>query len=138
MIPLKINNFNHMKTYKPDNYNSVSPYLIVDNAQQLVELLTIIFDAQTLRRFEREDGKIAHLELRLDDTVIMLCDSTDYYKANTTMLHVYVPDVFRTFDKAIENGCELIEKPVKQQGEPDIRGSFFDIAGNYWSVSTQD
>ena len=126
-----------MKTYKPNNYNSLSPYLIVDNAQKLVDLLTVIFDAKTLRRFENENGKIAHIELQLDDTVLMISDSTESYVANKTMLHIYVPDVFTTFDKAIENGCEIIEKPINKQDDPDTRGSFYDFAGNYWAVSTQ-
>lgn len=126
-----------MTTYKPDNYNSLSPYLIVDNAQKLVDLLTVISEAKTLRRFDQENGKIAHIELQLDDTVIMISDSTENYGANKTMLHMYVPDVFKTFDKAIENGCEIIEKPINKQGDPDTRGSFYDFAGNYWSVSTQ-
>ncbi|NJK97220.1 MAG: VOC family protein [Bacteroidales bacterium] len=126
-----------MKQYKPENYNSLSPYLIVDNAQILVDLFTAIFDAKTIRRFDHENGKIAHIELQLDDTIIMISDSTESYKANKTMLHIYVPDVFKTFDKAIENGCEIIEKPINKQGDPDTRGSFYDFAGNYWSVSTQ-
>lgn len=29
------------------------------------------------------------------------------------MLHIYVPDVFKTFDRAIENGCDIIEKSMK-------------------------
>lgn len=126
-----------MKTYKPENYNSLSPYLVIDNAQKLVDLLTIIFDAKTLRRFDHENGKIAHIELKLDDTVVMISDSTEIYTANKTMLHIYVPDVFKTFEKAIENGCILIEKPINKPGDPDTRGSFYDFAGNYWSVSTQ-
>ncbi|MGB5264504.1 MAG: VOC family protein, partial [Lutimonas sp.] len=112
-----------MKPYKPENYNSLSPYLIVDNAQKLVDLLTIVFAAKILRRFDRENGKIAHVELQLDDSLIMISDSTDTFKANKTMLHIYVPDVFETFEKAIENGCEIIEKPINKEGDPDTKGS---------------
>ena len=92
--------------------------------KKLVDLLTTIFDAKTLRRFEHENGKIAHIELRLDDTILMISDSTESYEANKTMLHIYVPDVFLTFDKAIDNGCEIIEKPINKQGDPDTRGGF--------------
>lgn len=126
-----------MGIYKPSNYNSLSPYLMVDNAQKLVDLLTLIFDAKTLRRFDHENGKIAHIELLLDDTVIMLSDSTENYPSNTTMLHIYVPDVFKTFKLALENGCEVIEEPINKEGDPDTRGAFRDFAGNYWAVSTQ-
>lgn len=46
-----------MATYKPENYTSLSPYLIVDDAQRLVNLLIAVFDATVLRRFDRDDGK---------------------------------------------------------------------------------
>jgi PhnB protein len=126
-----------MATYKPDNYNSLSPYLIVDNAQKLVDLLKVIFSATELRRFDHDNGTIAHIELKLDDTIIMISNSTDNYPANTTMLHIYVPDVFKTFKLAVDNGCKIIEQPTKKQDDPDIRGAFMDFAGNYWAVSTQ-
>jgi PhnB protein len=47
-----------MKQYKPENYNSLSPYLIVDNAQKLVDLLNVIFDAKILRRFDHKTEKL--------------------------------------------------------------------------------
>ena len=126
-----------MTTYKPDNYNSLSPYLIVDNAQKLVDLLKVIFDAVELRKFDHDNGTIAHIELKLDDTIIMISNSTNNYPANTTMLHIYVPDVFKTFNLAVANGCKIIEQPINKQDDPDTRGAFMDFAGNYWAVSTQ-
>jgi PhnB protein len=93
-----------MTEYKPEIYNSLSPYLIVENASKLIDFLTVLFEAKILRRFDHDNGKIAHVELKLDDTVIMVSDSTESYVANKSMLHIYVPDVSKTFDKVIENG----------------------------------
>lgn len=126
-----------MATYKPGNYNSLSPYLIADNAVELVNQLVAVFNATVLRRYDRPDGSIMHIELQLDDSVIMLSNSTAEYAANKTMLHFYVPDVLATYRRAIENGCTAISEPVNQPGDPDTRGSFYDTAGNHWSVSTQ-
>jgi uncharacterized glyoxalase superfamily protein PhnB len=97
--------------YKPLNYTSLSPYLIVEDAEELVSLLKLLFDATELRRFDRNDGTIAHIELKLDDSVIMISSSTQDYPPNKTMLHFYVPDVQKTFDLAINSGCEVIENP---------------------------
>ena len=124
-------------TYKPKDYNSLSPYLVVDGAQKMVDLLKTIFEAKELRRFDNENGTITHIELKLDDSIIMIADSTENYPANNTMLHFYVPDVFKTFQVAVANGCEVIETPVNKEGDPDTRGGFKDFAGNYWYVSTQ-
>ena len=123
--------------YKPENYNSLSLYLIVDDAKKLVDLLKTIFNASELRKFNNEDGTIAHIELKLDDSILMISNSTNTYPANKTVLHMYVPDVFKTFTLAIKYGCEIIEKPVNKKGDPDIRGSFYDFAGNYWAIGTQ-
>jgi PhnB protein len=109
----------------------------VDNAQKLVDFLKRVFGATELRRFDNEKGTIAHIELKLDDSVIMISDSTEDYPAHKTMLHFYVPDVFKTFNEAIKNGGIEIEKPINKPGDPDTRGSFYDFAGNHWSVSTQ-
>lgn len=123
--------------YKPQNYNSLSPYFIVSDARKFLNLMESIFDVQALRRFEREDGSIMHVELRIDDSVIMLSEATSEYPANKFLIHVYVPDVQKVFKRAIEAGCEVVEEPVNKEGDPDLRGSFRDFAGNEWAVSTQ-
>lgn len=123
--------------YKPKGYNSLSPYLIVDDAEKLVTLLIKIFNATVLRKFDHENGTIAHIELQLDDSILMISNSTINYQANKTMLHFYVPNVHETFNLAIENGCESIEEPINKEGDQDTRGAFYDFAGNFWSVSTQ-
>lgn len=126
-------------SYKPEGYNSLSPYLVVDNASELIESYIRIFNAEPLRRYEGENGKIVHAEVRIEDSVLMLSDSTEKYPAVKYFLHLYVSDVHKSYKQAIDNGCTPIEAPVnKGGGDPDTRGSFYDAAGNYWSVSTQN
>jgi PhnB protein len=123
--------------YKPKGYSSLSPYLIVEDAARLAGLLQTIFHAQGTRKFLREDGKIMHLELLIDDSVLMLADATASYPPQRSTLHVYVPDSDQVYAKAIAAGCRAIEAPKQQDGDPDKRGTFEDFAGNLWSVSTQ-
>lgn len=125
------------KTFKPSGYNSVSPYFIVNGAQRLIDLLKNIFNATELRRYDMPDGTIMHAEIQIDDSVIMLGDSSDKYPPVQIVIHVYVPDVDKTFEKAIEAGCEILEKPKQQENDPDRRGTFKDFAGNIWSIGTQ-
>jgi PhnB protein len=123
--------------FKPNGYNSLSPYLIVDDCRKMVQLLTGIFDASVLRKYEHSDGSIMHMELKIDDSVIMLADSSKEYPANQFLIHVYVPDVKATFEKAISLGCETVQVPENKEGDPDLRGTFKDFQGNMWAVSTQ-
>ena len=124
-------------SFKPPGYNSVSPYLIVDGAQKMIDLLKGIFQARELRRYDGPNGTIMHVEVCIDDSIIMISDATADYPANEFLLHVYVPDVHATFNKAIELGCEVVERPVNKEGDPDTRGSFKDFSGNIWAVGTQ-
>jgi uncharacterized glyoxalase superfamily protein PhnB len=123
--------------YKPQGYNSVSPYLIVEGAQKLIDLLKEIFNARELRRYDNADGTIMHVELQLDDTVLMLADASSAFPANQFLLHVYVADVMSTFRKAIALGCRVDQEPQQKEGDPDLRGSFLDFAGNVWAIATQ-
>ena len=125
------------KQFKPSGYNSVSPYFIVNDAQKFIDLMKNIFGAKELRRYDRPDGTIMHAEIQIDDSVIMLGDSSDKFPPRSVVIHVYVPDVDKTFEKAIAAGCEIVEKPKQQANDPDRRATFKDFAGNMWSVGTQ-
>jgi len=63
--------------YKPENYSTVSPYLIVDGASETIEFLVNVFGAVELRRFPDAAGKLLHSEVRIDDTVVMIADAGD-------------------------------------------------------------
>jgi|SRR5690606_11377758 len=125
------------ENFKPAGYSSVSPYFVIDGAEKFIHLMREIFNATELRKYKRPDGKIAHAELQIDDSVIMFCDSTERFPPLPIMIHVYLPNVDETFSKAVNAGCEVIEEPKVNEGDPDKRGSFKDFGGNMWSISTQ-
>ncbi len=125
------------KQFKPTNYNSVSPYFIVNGAQKLIDMLRQVFNATEKRRYDGPDGTIMHVEVQVDDSIIMIGDSSEQYPPNQLLIHVYVPNVDDTFRTAINYGCESVEEPKQREGDPDRRGSFKDFAGNIWSIGTQ-
>lgn len=124
-------------SWKPNGYNSASPYLIVSGAQRLVDFLIQTFDATELRMFRMPDGTIMHGEVQLDDTVIMFGDAGGDYPAVPQHIHVYVPDVDATFQRAVDAGGEIVQKPSQREGDPDRRGGVKDPGGNTWWISTQ-
>ncbi len=125
------------KPFKPTGYNSVSPYFIVNGAQKLIDLLKVVFNANVTRRYDRPDGTIMHAEVQIDDSILMLGDSSDQFPPVALVMHVYVPDVDNIFEKAVKAGCEILERPKEREGDPDRRATFKDFAGNMWSVGTQ-
>lgn len=123
--------------WKPAGHTSVSPYLLVNGAQRLIDFLAAVFDAQPVRRFGAPDGSIVHAEVRIDDTVVMLADATAEWSPAPGMVHVYVADVDRTWQRALAAGATVVQEPVTKEGDLDKRGGFSDPAGNTWWVATQ-
>ena len=125
------------QSFKPSTYNSVSPYFVVKGAGKFIDFAKEVFDAKELRRYDLPDGSITHAEVMIDDSVLMVADGNENYPPHQLMIHVYVPDAHATYRKAIDAGCEAVEEPVQKADDQDLRGSFKDFAGNFWSVGTQ-
>jgi PhnB protein len=123
--------------WKPQNYSSVSPYLVVDDSKKVLEFVKATFGAVQLRRYDNPDGSVMHLEVRIDDTVVMMGDGGPQFPAFPSMIHVYVPDVDSCFRRALSAGGEAVETPRSRDGDPDKRGSVKDPCGNTWAMSTQ-
>ncbi len=122
---------------KPAGYTSVAVYLMVEGVEKVVEFLKKTFDATELRRYERPDGSVMHMEVRIDDTVVMLADAGGPWPALPVWLHVYVDDVDETYRCALAAGGESVQEPVRKEGDPDRRGGVKDPAGNTWWIATQ-
>lgn len=123
--------------WKPEGYNSLSPYLVTRRAEAVIDFLAAAVGATPLRRFEDEDGAILHAEVRIDDTVVMLGEAGDAWPAAPCHLHLYVPDVDEAHRKALEHGAESVQEPTRREGDPDRRGGVKDPGGNTWWFSTQ-
>lgn len=122
--------------YKPNNYNSVSPYLIVNGASATIEFLVNVFGAAELRRFPDAAGKLMHAEVRIDDTVVMLADGADGWPPLPAHVHIYVTDVDATYQRALEAGAMSVQEPVKKDDE-DKRGGVKDAGGTTWWIATK-
>lgn len=122
--------------FKPEGYTSVAPYLTVNGARQTIDFLGQLLGAETLRVYPSENGKLAHAEVRIDDTVIMLTDATEGWPAMPSHVHIYVDDVDAVYAKALVLGASPVKTPV-QEDDTDKRGGFKDAGGTTWWVSTQ-
>lgn len=123
--------------YKPTDYSTVSPYLIVDGAAGTLEFLKRVFGAVELRRFPDERGKLVHAEVRIEDTVVMIADGAPpAWPAVPAHVHIYVRDVDATYRRALEAGATSVQEPVKKQDE-DKRGGIADAGGTTWWIATR-
>ena len=122
--------------FKPDGYNSVSPYLLVNGAQATIDFLVTVFDSEKLRIIAGDNGVVRHGEVRIDDTVVMIADAIEGWPAVPSHVHVYVGDVDAIYARALKAGATSVQAPVCK-GDPDKRGGVKDAGGTTWWISQQ-
>ena len=125
-----------MPHFKPETYNTVSPYLIVSDAAGTIKFLENVFAATVLRIFPDAEGRLMHAEIRIDDTVLMLADSAPEWPPVSSYVHVYVADVDATYSRALQAGATSVQEPVKKEDE-DKRGGVRDVGGTTWWIATR-
>ena len=126
-----------MTGWKPQGYNSASPYLIVSDAKATLEFLRAAFDAAPLRVIERPDGSLMHAEARIDDTVVMLADAVEGWPAVPAHVHIYVSDVDASYARALAAGAQQVMEPDTKKDDEDRRGGVKDSGGTTWWLATQ-
>jgi PhnB protein len=127
----------------PDGYPQVTPYLCVDGAGDAIDFYSKVFGATERMRMPSPGGKIGHAELMIGDAVIMLADehpeigfrSPKAIGGTPVTIHVYVEDVDRVFERAVEAGATET-RPLENQFYGDRIGQFEDPFGHRWSVAT--
>lgn len=124
-------------SYKPAGFPSASAYIMAKDARAVIEFVTKVFGATPERRFDGPDGRVMHAEMRIDDSVVMLADAHGDWPSFPSWVHVYVPDVDATYQRALTAGGTSVQAPQQRQGDPDRRGGVADSNGNQWWISTQ-
>ncbi len=127
----------------PDGYHSVTPYLLIRGAGDAMAFYIKAFGAVEVLRLTAPDGKIAHAEIRIGNSHVMMADEhpeMDFFgpqtRGGTTVsLMIYVEDVDAVFASAIDaGGVEL--RPLCDQFYGDRSGTLTDPWGHVWSIAT--
>jgi len=128
----------------PDGYHTLTPYFTVRDADRAIEFYKKAFGATERGVMRGPDGKIAHAELKIGDSILMMGDefpefgslSPESPGGGASMgLHIYLEDVDAAFDRAVAAGAK-IEMPVADQFWGDRYGRLKDPFGHRWSIAT--
>lgn len=129
----------------PDRYRRVTPALVVADAARALEFYAQVFGAAERARIPGPGGTIAHAEIELGDSVLIVEDASPYMgtkappvgglDGSPVFLYVYVTDVDATVELAIKLGATLVRAPQDQfYGDRD--GFIIDPFGHAWTVSS--
>jgi PhnB protein len=120
----------------PDGFHTVTPYLIADGADKLIDFMQNAFGAEFDHEpAKRPDGKIMHATLRIGNSMVMVSESSEHTKATPVMLYLYVPNVDASYQKALKAGASSVMEPA-DQFYGDRSGGVRDAAGNRWFFGT--
>jgi PhnB protein len=127
----------------PEGYHTVTPYLICGGAADAIDYYKKAFGAVELMRFPTPDGGIAHAEIKIGDSTVMLADEFPAMNARSPKtvggtpvgLMIYVPNVDAVYRAAVAaGGTEL--QPLEDKFYGDRAGTLLDPFGHMWTVAT--
>lgn len=129
----------------PDSYRRVTPALVVDGGVKALEFYAEVFDATERMRFPGPDGTIAHAEIQIGDSVVMVEDASPYMgtkappaggiDGSPTFLFIYVEDVDAVIERAVKLGATL-QRPPQDQFYGDRDGRIVDPFGHAWTIAS--
>jgi len=127
----------------PKGYQTITPYLIVNDAGRAIEFYTKALGAKQIERIDGPNGRVMHATLQVGYSRIMLADEMREmgYRTDTSIgaspisLYVYLPDCDTVIQQAVSNGAEL-KRPVENQFYGDRNGTIHDPFGHVWTIAT--
>ncbi len=127
----------------PDNYRTITPYLVVNDAKAAIDFYQRAFGAKEVMKMDGPGGKVAHAELKIGDSMIMLSDEMPGGTARaprslggtTCSVFLYLDDVDSTFGKAVSAGAK-VDAQLADMPWGDRYGRLTDPFGHSWSVAT--
>ena len=131
---------------RPDGYTTLTPFLVCSPAAEAIEFYEAVFGATVVSRMDTPDGTIPHAELDFGTGRLQLGDPADEYglvaptgqaqdKVSCSTC-IYVADVDAVFEKAVERGATVREKPATFV-TGDRFASIYDPFGHRWAIMTK-
>lgn len=122
----------------PEGYHTVTPYLIAQEAVNLIEFVKQAFGATENFRGIGSAGGI-HAEVRIGDSMVMIGggagDGVWRGESMPATLHLYVNDVDSLYQRALQAGATSLTEPANQSYGDRMAG-VKDSFGNIWYIAT--
>lgn len=119
---------------KPDQYHTITPYIVVEDAEPYMDFLRRAFDAQYTECVRHPDGKIGHAEVRIGDSTLMI-GSKENAAPPSNLFYLYVDNTDAAYEKALDCGAKSLMEP-KNQFYGDRNALVEDPFGTQWCIAT--
>jgi PhnB protein len=123
------------ESWIPQGFHTITPNIIVNDAESAISFLKRAFGATEHYRLTMSNGKVAHCELALGDSVVNLGESMEGFPAHALVAQIYVEDSDALFDRAVAAGASVV-MPMTDMSFGSREGRVLDPFGNTWTIAT--
>jgi PhnB protein len=126
----------------PEGYNTLQPYLIFIDCQQAMAFYANVFGATEKLVMKDDNGRVAHAEIKLGNSVVMMADehpeigahAPAHYGGSPVSLMIYVDDCDASYATAIASGATGFREPADQPYGDRMAG-ILDPFGYKWFIA---
>jgi PhnB protein len=127
----------------PAGYHTVTPYLVCRGAAGAIDFYKRAFGAKEKMRMPGPNGTVAHAEIQIGDSRVMLGDewpemgakSPEALGGSAGSVFLYVKNVDAFASKAVAAGATVV-MPLQDMFWGDRYGKLKDPFGHEWSIAT--
>jgi PhnB protein len=121
------------QTRVPEGYGTVTPWLISRDSAALIRFLEAVFGGEEIpgSRVHNPSGSIAHVEIKIGSSIVMLFDSYEGWPETPGFFRLYVEDAEITYQQAMGAGATSITKATELFWGDRV-GRVRDPFGNIW------
>ena len=119
----------------PDGYHTITPYLMVQEAAQLIDFVKQAFAATETFRTTGSAGGI-HAEVRIGDSMVMIGGGGAWKgEPMPAAIYLYMDDVDAVYQRTLQAGATSLTEPADQSYGDRVAG-VKDPFGNVWYIAT--
>jgi uncharacterized glyoxalase superfamily protein PhnB len=127
----------------PAGYHTVTPHLVCRGTADAMAFYAKAFGAKERLRMSGPDGMVAHAEMKIGDSIIMLGDEMPQMGASApptiggspVNIFLYVKNVDAVFEQAVGAGA-IVDMPPSNMFWGDRYCKVTDPFGHKWSMAT--
>ena len=94
-----------------DTYRTVTPYLVVSDADAELAFLKAAFGATEVDCQRNPDNRVMHAEMKIGDSLVMLGQAGGRWTPRPAALYLWVDNVDATYARALEAGATSESEP---------------------------
>ncbi len=119
----------------PAGLRAITPYLIVQGADQFIDFLKRALQAEEAGVYRSPEGTVVHAKIQIGDSMLELSEAHGIYQPMPANLHLYVEDTDAWYARAVTAGAESIQAPTDRP-YGDRSAGVKDEFGNQWWFAT--